>query len=82
MALILQNTAQKHIPTTTASLLLSLEAVFGVLFSILFYNEALSFRSGIGFLLILAAEVASQTNILNPKKKQTDRESYSETNAS
>ena len=80
VALILQNMAQKHIPTTTASLLLSLEAVFGVLFSILFYGETLSFRSGIGFLLIFAAEVASQTNILNPGKKQTEREIQNKTN--
>ena len=55
-------------PGTVAALLMTLEAVFGVLTSILFYHEAMSARLVIGFVLIFAAIVVSEINPKLPAK--------------
>lgn len=59
-ALLLQNIGQKYTPPAEASLLLSLESVFGVIFSIIFYKEKVSIRVACGFLLIFAAIIVSE----------------------
>jgi len=59
-ALLMQNIGQKYTPPATAALILSLEAVFGVLFSILFAEEELTVRVGFGFGLIFLAIVISE----------------------
>ena len=57
----IQNVSLAHVPPAQASLLLSLESVFGVLFSILLYGEQMTLRLVIGFALIFAAIVISET---------------------
>lgn len=56
-----QNIAQKLAPTSHAALLMSLESVFGVLSGVLFLGEKLTVRMGLGFLVIFAAVVLSET---------------------
>lgn len=67
VALVIQNVALAHVPPAQASLLLSLEAVFGVAFSVLLYGEALTLRLVAGFGLIFAAIVLSEVLPLRPR---------------
>ena len=60
VALMLQNVGQKYTEPSTAALLLSLESVFGVIFSIIFAGEQMTFRLVLGFALIFAALVLSE----------------------
>lgn len=60
-ALLFQNIGQKYTEPAAASVLLSLEAPFGVFFSILFYNERPNARMLIGFALIFLAVLWSET---------------------
>lgn len=60
-ALLFQNIGQKYTEPSAASVLLSLEAPFGVLFSIAFYAERPPLRVVFGFLLIFAAVICSET---------------------
>ena len=62
-ALLLQNVGQKGTSATSASIILSLESVFGVLFSVLIYGEALTARLVLGFALIFAAVITSETKL-------------------
>lgn len=62
-ALLLQNIGQKYTHASAASLILSLEAVFGVLFSIVFYHETLTLKTISGFALIFIAVVISETQL-------------------
>ena len=48
---------------TTAALLLTLESVFGTLFSVAFYHEHLEPRVIVGFALILVAILISETKL-------------------
>lgn len=69
---ILQNTGQKFTPPATASLILSLEAVFGVIFSVIFTSETVTPRLFAGFALIFLAIVISEVQPALPftgKKK-------------
>lgn len=70
VALVIQNVALAHVPPAQASLLLSLEAVFGVAFSVLLYGEALTLRLVAGFGLIFAAIVLSEVFPLRPRGQQ------------
>ena len=54
-AFLLQNFAQKSVKDTTAALIISLESVFGFLFSVLYYREALTWRLLLGAVLCFAA---------------------------
>jgi len=60
VALLFQNLGQKYTHPSSASLILSLESVFGVVFSVLFYDEKLTFRIIAGFVLIFIAIVISE----------------------
>lgn len=59
-ALLLQNVGQRHVPPAQAALLLSLESVFAVLFSIVFYGEKVTPPLMVGFVLIFVAITVSQ----------------------
>ena len=63
-----QNIALARIEPTQASLILSLESVFGVLFSILLYGELLTVRLVVGFVLIFIALLVSE-GIFSRKRK-------------
>ncbi len=60
VALLFQNIGQAHLPPASAALLLSLEAVFGVAFSVALGAESLTPRVVIGFALVFAAIVVSE----------------------
>lgn len=57
---ILQNVGQKYTPPSSAALILSLEAVFGVLFSIIFTEEVLTVKLFIGFSVIFISILISE----------------------
>lgn len=65
----LQALGQKYTSPQTASILLTLESVFGTLFSVVFYHERLSLRTLSGFVLIFIAILISETKLsfLRPK---------------
>ena len=69
IALLLQNIGLKYADPTSGAILLSLESVFGVLFSMLFYQERLTLRLGAGFLLIFIAVILSETKLSFLRKK-------------
>lgn len=58
---ILQNVGQKYTSPTSAALILSLEAVFGVIFSIIFTEEKLNERLILGFAIIFISIIISET---------------------
>lgn len=68
-ALLFQNIGQKYTEPAAASVLLSLEAPFGVFFSILFYSERPNARMFVGFALIFFAVLCSETKLAFFRKK-------------
>lgn len=71
IALLLQNIGLKYADPTSGAILLSLESVFGVLFSMIFYQERLTLRLGAGFLLIFIAVILSETELSFLRKKRS-----------
>lgn len=69
VALVIQNVALAHVPPAQASLFLSLESVFGVLFSVMLYGEQIGLRVVVGFALIFGAILVSE---LFPLKRKDD----------
>lgn len=61
IAMLLQNVGQKYVSSSSAAIILSLEALFGVLFSVIFGYENLSVKLVIGFALIFFAIITSET---------------------
>lgn len=58
-----QNLGQTMMPPAAASIILSMESVFGALFSVWFYHEQLTAQVLVGFVLVFAAVVISQTGV-------------------
>ena len=71
-AMVFQNIAQTKVPPTQASLLMSLESVFGVVFSVLLYGEQITTTLLLGFALIFASIIISEVFPL-PKKSGLPR---------
>lgn len=63
MTLSLQSFGQKYTDPASASILLSLESVLGVVFSVVFYNEPITLRLLLGFAVIFAAVMVSETKL-------------------
>ena len=57
----LQALGQKYTSAQSASIILTLESVFGTLFSVAFYHEQLTLKTVSGFVLIFAAVLISET---------------------
>lgn len=69
----LQNVCQKYTEPSVAALLLSFEAVFGMIFSMMFLNEQMSVQKGVGCVLMFAAAVVVETKLsFLKRKKQTN----------
>lgn len=68
---VLQNVGLKYLPSAWASLLLSFESVFGVIFSTIVLGEKITLRMGFGCALIFAAVVLAQVlpEILGEKRE-------------
>lgn len=70
-ALFLQNFGQKYANPTGAAVILTFEAVFGALFSLLLGREdGFSFWRGLGFVLVFVAVVISETKLSFLRKKK------------
>lgn len=59
----LQALGQKYTSAQSASIILTLESVFGTLFSVAFYHEQLTLKTVSGFVLIFAAVLISETKL-------------------
>ena len=57
---VFQNVGLAHVPAAQGALILSLESVFGVICSVLFYGEQLTLQMVIGFALIFVAILISE----------------------
>lgn len=71
IALLCQNIGQKYTHPAPAAIIMSLESVFGVLFSVLFYHEIITPRLFWGFTLIFIAVLLSETKLGFLKKTKT-----------
>ena len=60
---LFQNVGQKFVNENIAALLLSLESVFGVFFSILFGLEIMTLQIGLGFMIIFISVLISETKL-------------------
>ena len=54
---------EKFVNENIAALLLSLESVFGVFFSILFGQEIMTLQIGLGFVIIFISVLISETKL-------------------
>lgn len=63
VALLFQNVGQVWSDPASASIILSLESVFGVLFSVIFYGDPVTLRLLVGFAVIFLAVICSETKL-------------------
>ena len=68
-AILFQNIGLKHVNPATGTLILSLESVFAILFSVLFYGEVLTLQLVLGFILIFVAILVAETKLSFLKKR-------------
>ena len=71
VALLFQNVGMVWSDPASAAVILSLESVFGVLFSVLFYGDPVSPRLLVGFGLIFIAVLCSETKFSFLRKKNS-----------
>ena len=69
---LLQTACQKYIDETKAAIILSMESVFGTIFSIMILHEVVTVRMIIGCAVILAAVIIS--NMSETSEKIEDKE--------
>jgi drug/metabolite transporter (DMT)-like permease len=79
IALLLQNLGQARTTPAAASIILSLEAVFGVLFSVLAGGEVLTLRLSLGFAVICVSVCMSEPKLSFFSKRKSTRPSYAQT---
>ena len=63
VALLFQNVGQVWSDPASAAIILSLESVFGVFFSVIFYHDPVTIRLLIGFFVIFLAVICSETKL-------------------
>ncbi|WP_342472587.1 DMT family transporter [Metasolibacillus sp. FSL H7-0170] len=73
LAYVFQNVAHKYTTATKAAIILSTEALFGTLFSILFLHEILTFKMTMGALLIMVAILIAELKPAYFKKRMMDK---------
>lgn len=71
LAFGIQNVAQKYTTSTHAAILLSLESVFGTLFSVIFLKEEFTLRLLIGCITIFIAIITAETKWKFLRKSNT-----------
>ncbi len=72
LAMLFQNIGQANTPPSTGAVLLSLEAPFGVVFSVLFGTERPTAQMYLGFVLIFFAVILSETKLSFLAKKKAE----------
>lgn len=70
VAYLLQTFAQKSVTETTTAIILSMESVWGMVFSALILKEVITLKMLIGATLIIAAIIVSDTKLSFLKKKK------------
>lgn len=78
VALLFQNVGQVWSDPASAAVILSLESVFGVLSSVIFYGDPVNGRLLAGFGLIFVAVVCSETKFSFLHKREAPREKLGE----
>nr|WP_106781200.1 DMT family transporter [Lysinibacillus timonensis] len=73
LAYCLQTIAQKYTNETKTAIILSTEAFWGMVFSIILLHEVLTYRMTIGGILILIAIVISETKLSFIRKKALEK---------
>ncbi len=63
LAQFCQMVGQKHTSSNSAAIILSLESVFGTLFSVIFYHEVLTLQLICGFAIIFIAVLLGETDL-------------------
>lgn len=61
-AFLIQNLAQRNIPSTHTAIILCLESVFGALASVVFWHEIMTFKMMIGCVMIFAAIIVNEVD--------------------
>lgn len=72
LCLFLQSYGLKYAEASIGGMILSLESVFGVLFSIIIYREKITIRMAVGFLLIFVAIIFSQLESADGRMRRGD----------
>jgi drug/metabolite transporter (DMT)-like permease len=73
MCFLLQVFGQKYTPPSQTAIIMSLESVFGAGISILFFDETLTVSLFIGFLLVFAAVLVSETKLGFIRTRRQDK---------
>lgn len=73
IAYLLQTVAQKWLSETTAAIILSTEAFWGMVFSVALLAEVMTFKMVVGAALILCAILISETKFSFLKRKKLER---------
>lgn len=73
VALLFQNVGQVWSDPASAAVILSLESVFGVLCSVIFYGDPVTIRLTIGFALIFVAVLCSETKFAFLRRKKPQK---------
>ena len=68
-AYTLQILGQKYTPPTAASIIMSLESVFALVFGVIILGETFTLSAGIGIAVMLLAIFLSQVNVFEKRKK-------------
>jgi len=71
IAFTVQNVAQRYVSGPLSALILGTESVFGFIFSVLYYNEQLTWQILIGAALCFAAILISTVHKKHPELKQS-----------
>jgi len=66
---LLQTISQKYVDETKSAIILSMEAVFGTIFSVILLHETVTVRMITGSVLILAAVLVSEVSFSKKTNK-------------
>lgn len=61
LCFVFMNMGIKHTTASSSSLILCLESVFGILFSMIFYHERPTLQTAVGFVIIFVGIVLNET---------------------
>ncbi|MEL3908959.1 MAG: DMT family transporter [Treponemataceae bacterium] len=76
VALLFQTIGQRYTPSSTAALILGTEAVFSIIFAVVFAGEELNLASVIGFVFIFLAIIISETKLEFLKKSKGQKSTF------